>query len=161
MNKENLLLDELRSLLKDVEVEYFDGTKETFADVHIGSLPDSVGYPVVTLIPIGPVFSAEVLGRQTLDRRTRTVGVNVEVDYEHHDKELGIRYMSDILWTIAGVLLDNANPAGAEILELGEVDYAYAISDEDDGTTEENLIPDWGYKGKAVIPVYAAWRYRR
>ena len=75
-------------------------------------------------------------------------------------KKPAVRNMSDILWHVSSLLLDNPRLAGCEALELGNVDYAYAVQDIDSDSTEKNNIPDWGYKGKAILPIVALWKYR-
>jgi len=159
-NKEVPFLKALIELLQGHAVQYSDGRTEPFVSVSLGKLTPGYGYPRVAVVPLGPQFITEVLGGQRLSRKGRYVGVTIEIHYEHHDEEQGVLDMSDILWGVVDAILDNPRLGGAESIQLGEIDYAYAIKDEklEDGTPA-NEIPDWGYKGVALLPVYAEYRY--
>ena len=160
-NPEVRFVRALEQVLKGLTITYTDqGSREApepFVAVTIGGVGDAVGYPVASIIPLGPQFRTERLGPQTLSRKTREVGVGIELHYEHADKEMGILNMSDILWTVVEAILAQPRLGGAESIEIGVVDYAYSFADELEG--EENQIPDWGYKGVAIIPVYAQFKY--
>lgn len=155
-NHELQLTDALMKLFEHFEWTYSSGGTGSFAAVLLGDLPDTSGYPSFTVIPSGPVFSTEVLGGQEMHRKDRNVLLNLVIVHEHHDKELGIREMSDILWAVVEEILKNPRLANAESMELGEIEYSYEVQDKND-----NLLGDWGYKGAANIPLIATWRYRR
>ena len=159
-NKELALVDALITLLKNLDI----GGGSKFVTVAEGIDNLSIGYPYVNVVPLGPVFRTEVLGSQGIARKARYVAVNLEVHHEHFDKVAGLREMSDILWTVATALLEQPRLAGCESFEVGEIDYAFFQDDKNDDEeptlTEDNNIPDWGYKGTAIIPIVALWRYR-
>lgn len=151
-------MDDLEARLRNLDIVYTDGGSDRFTDVSQGKVPPSVGYPCVALIPMGPNFPVEVLGIQGLDRRTKNVGVLIEVHYEHPDQRQGLRNMSDILWHVIDRLTDPSlsKPGGCESFALGDTDYAFVVADEN-----ADLQPDWGFKSVAVIPVVGTWRYRK
>jgi len=155
-NHELVLSDAISELFKFFSWDYSDGGTGTFVAVMLGDLPDTTGYPTLSIIPSGPQFSTEILGGQDMLRKDRNVLINLVIVHEHHDKEMGIREMSDILWATVDELLKNPHLGEAESIELGEVEYSYEVQDEND-----NELGDWGYKGAASIPLIATWRYRR
>lgn len=160
-NHELQLADALVALLKGLTYEYTSGGSEKLLSVKFGKVADGIGYPVAAVVPLGPDFPVEVLGTQGLDRVSKYVTLLVELHYEHHDSELGARNMSDLLWQTVDAVKAARNLGVSEMdVVLGETDYAFVINDAQHDENDNDL-PDWGYKGVAVIPVIGSWRYRR
>lgn len=161
-NYEREFVQALHAHVQGLSFDLYDGTQERVVGVAVGKFPPRLpGYPFVLLTPLGPEWEAEVLGGSNRARRTRKVRVSVELHYEHADPETGIYRMSDIFTQLVESLLAQERLLDEERLELIDTDYAYAVSDREGEEGEgPDLVPEWGYKGVAVVTLEAQWRYR-
>lgn len=161
-NHERELTQALVQYLQGLTFTAYDGTPLAFTHVAVGRYPERApGFPVAVVAPLGPLWSNPVLGAGSrLQRVARQVQLAIEVHYEHFDAETGLYHMSDIFTQLVESLLARPRLLDEETLQVVDTDYSYAIADkQSENEPGADNLPDWGYKGVAVVVLEATWRY--
>lgn len=161
-NHERELTQALVQYLRGLTFTTYNNVPLAFTYVAVGRYPERApGFPIAVVAPLGPLWSNSVLGAGSrLQRINRQVQTAIEVHYEHLDAETGLYHMSDIFTQLVESLLGQPRLLDEEVLQIIDTDYSYAITDkQSQNELDADNLPDWGYKGVAVVVLEATWRY--
>lgn len=160
-NLEREFIKAIEEKIQGLFFQLYDGSREALVGIAVGKFPERIpGYPFLLITPMGPSWQTDLLGGGNRGRRTKIVNVTLELHYEASDAEIGIYRMSDIFTQTVEFLLSQPKILDEELLDIIDTDYAYSINDRESYDSDgADTVPEWGYKGVAVISLQASWRF--
>ena len=155
VNEETAFIDAITALIRDQVVTLSNGNSEVLNSIHFARLPNVVGNNTnIVIVPKGVAFPIGQLGSGSRMRaRDRYVNLHIFVFHDGYDEETVIKTVSDITVHICNTIIEAnvSRIAGSEWCDIGEIEYDWAMADEQDAGT-------LAVTSMSVIPITAVFR---